>query len=328
MDAPQLHHRVLDKLSLELAEEYERIQAELQDTPKNIQLSGFLAEAVWARLLGPWLPPQYEFGYRRHLLYERPVDGEKRSPEIDLVQFHPAYPRRLRDEQEVLISGVVAAFSVKLTLTPDGLQEAIDVAALLRRGMTPRIREPIGDLVSPLITGVLAQSHRGFGAAPEEKVADMLLDAAERLDGSGVYRVRDDIDEVSTAGLATHPRNELDFVCVADLNCWRRHPMVMWQGIGAPWAADEDKYIAYWTARQPLGPEGDRLAEPTAILISELWQKLANRDCTLRAVADGFRMTNTPGSGAGSGAPKSLRPLIADETYSALRANPSLQVDG
>jgi hypothetical protein len=96
MDGP-LHHWLLEKLSRELAEEYERIQGELQGQPQYIQLSGYLAEAVWARLLQDWLPPQYEFGFRRHLLFEQPVDGKSRSPEIDLVLFHPSYPKRLRD---------------------------------------------------------------------------------------------------------------------------------------------------------------------------------------------------------------------------------------
>jgi len=90
-----------------------------------------------ARLLTDWLAPQYEFGFRRYLLFEQEVHGKSRSGEIDLVLFHPSYPKRLRDQTEVMISGVVAAFNVKLTLTPDGLSEAAEMAALLRRGMKP-----------------------------------------------------------------------------------------------------------------------------------------------------------------------------------------------
>ena len=324
VDVP-LHHGLLDKLSRELAEEYQHIQDELKNKPKNIQLSGYLAEAVWKRLVGPWLPPLYEFEPRRHLVYEQPVDGESRSAEIDLVLFHPSYPRRLRDEHEVLISGIIAAFSVKLTLTPDGLREAIEMAELLRRGMKARIREPIGDLVSPLVTGVLAQSHRGFGDDPQETVQKILLEAAHRLDGSG--RPDDDGDYVS-AGLATHPRNELDFVCIADLNCWRRRPFVMWQNSAVPWAQDEHKFIAPWTARKSLSDNDNRLAEPIAIFVSELWQKLAYRDSALKAIADGFRLTDTTGPGAGRFEPKSLRPLVHGDTYAALRASGALAVDG
>jgi hypothetical protein len=43
----------------------------------------------------------------------------------------------------VLVSGVSAAFSIKLTLTPARLQEAIKSASLLRRGMIHPRNEPI-----------------------------------------------------------------------------------------------------------------------------------------------------------------------------------------
>ena len=324
-----LRNWLLEKLSRELAEEYERIQAELKAKPENNQLSGYLAEAVWARLLAEWLPPQYDFGFQRRLLFEQAVDGKWRSGEMDLVLFHPSYPKRLRDEHEVLISGVVAAFSVKLNMTGDGLREAIEMAAELRRGLMPRIGEPIGDLVSPLVVGVLAQSHRELGQTPEETVGKTLLDAARQLDGSGAYPPYEGADYLSTAGLATHPRNELDFVCVADLNCWYRQPLVLWQEMGLPWAEDDDKYVAHWISRNEVGPDS-HLAEPIAMLVSELWQKLANRDQTLKAIADGFRSTGTPGTRAeapvGLDARKSLRPLVDDRTYAALRSSPSFYV--
>jgi len=81
-----------------------------------------------------------------------------------------------------------------------------------------------------------------------------------------------------------------------------------------PRAQDADKYKAYWTCRIPPGSSDSCRASTIAILMSELWQKLARRDLTLKAVADGFRITNTPGMGAGSGEPKSLSPLIDVQT--------------
>lgn len=316
MDRP-LHHWLLEKLSREIVEEYDRIQGELRGKPQNIQLSGYLAENVWARLLAEWLPPQYGFGFRRHLLYEQAVDGEKRSPEVDLVLFHPCYPKRLREEHEVLISGVIAAFSVKLTLNPAGLREGVKLAASLRRGIQPRIGEPIGDLVSPLIVGVLAQSHSQFGPEPEHKVDQLLWDTAATLDGAGA--VPDGFGGFSTSGLDSHPRNELDFVCVADLNCWRRTVMILNKDIGVPWALDEEMYVAHWAHGKLLdGSSTGRVADPIAILVSDLWQKLAHRDRSLKAVADGFRMTDTAGQSGGSLQPKPLRSLIDDATYRAI----------
>jgi hypothetical protein len=74
------------------------------------------------------------------------------------VIFHPAYPTELRKRAEVMVSGVIAAFNVKLTLRDDGLPEAIEEARLLRRGMQRRSNRVIGDLVSPMVFGLLAQS--------------------------------------------------------------------------------------------------------------------------------------------------------------------------
>lgn len=320
-----MHHWLLSKLSRDLSEGYQRIQDEIRGNPSNIQLSGYLAENVWKRLIAQWLPPSYELKARRHIVYEQAVDGAVRSPEVDLVLLHPSYPERLQDEQEVLVSGVVVALSVKLTLTPEGLREAIEMAIRLRRGMKVRVGEPIGDLVSPLVTGVLAQSYRGFGSDPEGAVDQILLDAARRLDGSDCSV--DDADYVSR-GLASHPRNELDFVCIADLNCWRRRPMVMWQDVDAPRRQGAGVFTAPWLSGKKLSERNGRLAEPVAIFISELWQKLAYRDHALKPIADGFRMTDTPGSGAGHNEPKPLKPLVHSGTYAVLQGRRFVAVDG
>jgi hypothetical protein len=141
----------------------------------------------------------------------------------------------------VLVSGVSAAFSIKLTLTPARLQEAIKSASLLRRGMIHPRNEPIGDLVSPLIVGVLALSHSGFGRNPAEKIEKILLDAAADL------RPPDMVPGASTSGLASHPRNELDFVCVADLDCWHRHPRVFRQPADGGTTPDL-QYAATWSS--------------------------------------------------------------------------------
>ncbi len=335
MTTGPLHHWLLDKLSRDLAEEYQRIQSELRGQPQNIQLSGHLAENVWARLVADWLPPQYKFGFRRYLLYERPVDGESRSPEVDLVIFHPSYPHRLREQKEVLISGVVAAFSVKLSLTPSGLQEAIEAAAQLRRGIAPRHRGPIGDLVSPLIAGVLAQSHRDLGSDPQRGVTDRLMEASRLYDGSGATGLGE-ADLLLNAGIRRHPRNALDLVCVADLNCWHRHPSVLWKGPGEI-TKEEDKYVDFWNWQEPAEEPGVRTAEPIAAFVGELWRKLANRDPAMAVVGDGFQFTETAGQGTGLGQLHSLRAVADGLVRPLLRTidpnrgqranNPAWQID-
>jgi hypothetical protein len=314
MEPEPRHHWLLATLARELDEEYQRIQTELQAGRENIQLSGHLAEKVWGKLLAEWLPPQYEFGFRRHLILEREVDGKSRTGEVDLVLFHPAYPKRLRAEQEVLVSGVVAAFSVKATLDKPGLREAMDFAKLVRRGMQLRAGA-IGGLISPLIVGVLAQSHRRLGVDPRKSVGELLMTAASDSE---------------------HPREELDLVCIADLECWTRHALVLWAGTpghseampvaAAPGSAlEKDSYHEAWTSQHP-GAEG-RAGEPVATLISSLWAKLANRDASLRPIAVGFRLAKFTGIGAGKVLHRLLDPLVDAETYAALRSLPSSIVD-
>ena len=75
------------------------------------QRAGHGGEGTWRRFLQDWLPPAYEVGTRKYIVPEEGEDGF----ETDLVVFAPAYPKRLRDREEILGAGVAAAFSVKLT---------------------------------------------------------------------------------------------------------------------------------------------------------------------------------------------------------------------
>lgn len=177
-----------------------------------------------ARASDYWLPPAYSFGVRKYLLFEHKVDGQYRSGETDLVLFHPSYPERLRQRKEVMISGVIAAFSVKLTLNRAGLREAMDEAAVLRQGLGTKAGAVIGELISPLITGVLAQSH-ALGANPQDTVDKILREKSTRL---------------------LHPREELDLVCVADLNYWVRKSTVLRAGVPNAFAKEEDEYLPTW----------------------------------------------------------------------------------
>jgi hypothetical protein len=103
-----------------------------------------------------------------------------------------------------MVSGVIAAFNVKLTLNNEGLNEAIDQARLVRRGMQRRGGRVIGDLLSPMVFGSLAQSH-SLGRDARSRIAAAVETASSTSD---------------------HPREGLDIVCVADLDCWYRQPTV------------------------------------------------------------------------------------------------------
>lgn len=290
------HHLWLEQVGRDLQTEYEQIQDSLKSSPSNIQQSGHQAEAAWVQMLSAWLPPQYQVGTRKHLLLEQEVDGRTRSNEVDLVVFHPSYPIGLRSKADVMIAGVVAAFSVKLTLRRAGLREAIEEASVLRRGIKPRSGALIGDLVSPLIVGVLAQSAV-FGKSATAHIDRLLEDGFKQ---------------------ASHPREELDLVCIADLNCWH-----LYRGIVAK---IRDEYERVWL--QGWG-EARPMASPVASLVSELWSKLANRDQTLRPIAHGFQYTDTSGPYVGSANPsEELDMLVSEGTrVPSLRANETFQID-
>jgi hypothetical protein len=261
------HHAWLKKTGDDLQADYERIR-EIARLPAGIQQSGHEAEAGWKQLLEDWLPPNYEIGVRKYLLYETPVDGVWQSRETDLVVFHPAYPEALRKRNQIIISGVVAAFSVKLTLDRAGIAEAIRDAAVLRRGIKVEEGKKVGELLSPLVFGVLAHSQKNFGNDPDQAIDLLLLESSAEV---------------------IAPRQSLDLVCVADLNCWRRHvvvdiPYPPGHPFHRPDPSEQPMYLQSFVS-MGLGP---RLTYPVAALIGGLWGLFAQRDPSLKTITRGL----------------------------------------
>ena len=154
---------------------------------------------------------------------------------------------------------------------------------LLGRGMMIRKGEPIGDLTSPVIVGLLAQSH-GLRSDPKKWVDD-LLEASARE--------------------SRHPREELDFVCIADLNCWTRWSMV-----------DKDLYKPSWMS--PNLAAGVDVGQPVATLVINLWEKLFHRDASLGQIASGFRRAGLAAIAYGQPRYRALKPLVDGTTYKRL----------
>ncbi|GAA2567340.1 hypothetical protein GCM10010409_50610 [Mycolicibacterium diernhoferi] len=238
---------------------------------------------MWRRFLQGWLPPHYEIGTRKYLVLEEPVDGSIYSSEVDLVVFHPAYPKQLRERSEVLVSGVVAAFSVKGQLKVSDLRAAIEEARRVRRGIGIRHGKVIGELRSPLVYGVLANTHQ-LRRSAGEKTLDLLQTSAE---DSGV-----------------HPREMLDIVCIADVDCWTREGT-------ASRTASAESYVDLWMGTSG-SPEATH-AVPVASLVTALWAKLAARDPELDPIAHGLHRTRTAGTTSGAGLGRPMDGLISHE---------------
>jgi hypothetical protein len=273
---PQVHHEWLAKWSRELAEEYERLHAGAAEDP---QRSGHGGEASWLRLLQEWLPPAYAVGTRKYIV---PEDGND-TFETDLVIFNPAYPQRLREREEVLAGGVAAAFSVKLTLDAGGLRDGVDRGARLKRSMKPRLGTPRDELLGPFAFGVLAHSH-GWNqpsSTPRENLERNLVELS--------------------ADLVHHPREQLDFVCVANLTTVTTTRLV--------WLPSDTTGQQGGSVRTDAGDvltgmgvadEAD-LPGPLAVFISALIMRLAYFDPSIEPFANALRLTGTFGAARGQG---------------------------
>jgi hypothetical protein len=148
-----------------------------------------------------------------------------------------------------------------------------------------------------LICGVLAQSQ-SLGANPQDKVN-------ETLNGYKPTQM-------------SHPREELDLVCVADLNYWVRNSTILRAGFPNSFENEEDEYLPTWQSGKIVGTT--EVIRPVAGLVTHLWQKLANRDVSLKPIADSFENTQTPGSRReGRGTAQPLAPLISPEAYASMQ---------
>jgi hypothetical protein len=272
---PAAHHAWLAKWQREIEEEYRRLHQRAVADP---QQAGHGGEATWLRLLEEWLPPAYEVGSRKYIIPETGND----TFETDLVVFSPGYPERLRQREEVLASGLAAAFSVKLTLDAAGLRDAMSRSARLRRATVPRWGSPRGELVGPYAFGLLAHSHawQAPGSTPRENLERSLW----QLDHE----------------YAQHPRESLDLLCVADLTTVSTLRISYMEPQHLTLSPPVGVDITQGTAITAMTmAEANSTPGPVAVLIATLLVRLAQTDPTVAPFADGLRLTNTLGSSSG-----------------------------
>jgi Domain of unknown function (DUF6602) len=256
-----VHHRWLDKVTNEIADDYVQLHTTAQGDP---QKAGHGGEGTWLRFLADRLPPAYEIGTRKYIV---PELGDE-SFETDLVVFSPGYPKRLRERDEVLGAGVAAAFSVKLRLDAAGIRDGVERAAKLRRAMNVRKGTPRSELLGAFAVGLLAHSH--VWHRPESKPVENITRACHDLDRR----------------LAIHPRECLDYLCVADLANWTRS-RVPWLNL-PPEASDQPRFYCWTTfiMTEPSPP-------PVASLLANLYARLAYSDAGLLPLAEGFGLTQS-----------------------------------
>ncbi|WP_209447588.1 DUF6602 domain-containing protein [Rhodococcus qingshengii] len=303
------HHQWLTKIGDEIAEHYVELQAKASGQPENTQYVGHGAEAKWVSLLQAWLPPAYEIATRKYLLLES-ENGPEISSETDIVVFHPSYPTHLRSHEAVLISGVVAAFSVKTTLDRSGIDEAVKEAALVKDGVKSRGFTAQCDIEAIPVYGLLAHSHSW--KAPKSDPRATVSAALEELDL--VY--------------SKTPRSGLDLVCVADLSMWSRSTFAMTaqmaaginRGIGSNIAREEIQSGFMMLDKRGDSEQSEVLVSPVAAFVSSLWTKLARHNPELMSIADGLRVTGTGGSASAAMRSWAFREVFSEQTLDALQA--------
>lgn len=286
----QIHKDWFDKWRREVQEEYDRLYAVAKNDP---QQAGHGGETTWVKFLQEWLPVGYNVGLRKYIVTE---DSDELF-EMDIVIFNPGYPEKLQQEERVLAGGVAAAFSVKLSLTSDGIRDAINRAAKLRRAMQPRLGSLRGEANGAFLVGLLAHSHKW--KSPRSNPRLNLIENLEKYDRE----------------LAVHPRETIDLICVADLafaatsRSLYVEPVLATQ-VYARYGVDTSKGVM----TQGIVMTDDQGAlNPLASLIVSLITKLARTDYRLRPLADNLRLSRLDKTGSGK-----MRIFPAGEVYSKM----------
>ncbi|WP_280442245.1 DUF6602 domain-containing protein [Nocardia brasiliensis] len=272
------HHEWLAEVAQQMQSSFEKAHISA-GKPGGAQKAGHHGEEIWARFLRGWLPPQYEIGLRKYILFETELeDGSDTSGETDIIVFHPSYPKQLRDRHEVLMSGVAAAFSCRLTLDREGIQSVVQEAARVKRAAQLRSHDVKGLVLAPFVYGMLAHSHTWNNptSKPIETITSRLVEFDTKYSSA--------------------PREALDLLCVADLNCWSRLIEIMTPPVVAKLPGWRP-YIGYQFLNighdDSVKDSSGLDLPPIAVLIGLLFEKLSYHDESISALSEGFRVTGT-----------------------------------
>lgn len=178
-----------------MEDSYRRAQQHARE--KDSQRAGHEGEAVWTSFIREWLPG-WPVVTRKYI-----VGPHGSSNEVDLVILKKDYPLALRDEASVLISGVAAAFSCKLTMTTADISEAIE--------QKRRINAILGDsqdfengVAGAVPFGLLANATSLSLASegPSEDLAARYEALAHNANAPAVHRPAEELDAVVVANCA------------------------------------------------------------------------------------------------------------------------------
>lgn len=287
MSDPRKHelHAYLGQDLDTLRDEYRRIFSRATEDPGT---AGDEGEANWAKLLSDWLPESYKVVTKGRLLG---ADGQT-SGQVDVIVLKPAYPRRLLDKKLYLVSGVAAAFECKLTLKSGHLKKAARTAVTIRRLSGPVVGSPYCELVASPVFGLFAHSHswKTAGSVARQNVHDALTDIHFS---------------------ASHPRDLLDLVCVADLGTWALHRETNFDDLDKDEFDDLTPFVGTFYNTWPQDFEDEPGPNPVAVAIVTLLEHLGWSDTSVQPLADYFHNALSVGTRFGY-----MRRWEFDDVYS------------
>lgn len=275
-DSTPLNHPHLNWLrrtAQAMSDDYQKMFAQVGEDKRRVQESGHKAEAAWRGLLQAWLPPTYEVGSRKYIIGE--VETDDPPFETDLVIFRPSYPKPLRDETEVLASGVAAAFSVKSTIRSQSIAEAAASCAKIQRTLAQRSGSMRKELVRPFPYGLLSHSHDW--KKPESAPADNISKELFKRDHE----------------FAQHPRESIDLICVPDVGVWSKMTLFLHPQTATNWGEDAADLAAKFSRPQlhtvhVHSPIKNDEGHAIAVFLTSLYSILVAGDPTFAELARGF----------------------------------------
>ena len=269
----------MNQISNEMVAEYNRIRMRATENLARLEIRARRIE----RNSWDWLPRTYEVVTKGRIISQEGVT----SPQIDVLVLKGAYPKKLLNKKLYLAAGVAAAFECKVTLKASHIAAAMENCTKIKL-YRARTGTPYKELHSPLVYGVLAHSHgwKGRASTPEVNIEQKLR-------------------EVDALHI-THPRLQLDLLCIADLAAWTSSKMTFlgprqiqnWATMVAIYGPNGSATSGYIGFTRTHGQQVIQFT-PIGVLISFLSQKLAWEDALLRDLADYYRITNIAGSGVG-----------------------------
>lgn len=260
----------------EMASEYSRIQSRAIQDPGT---AGDQGEENWAHLLRSWLPSKFRVVTKGRILGH----NGKASPQVDIIVLHPSYPPLLDKTKLYLAGGVVAVFECKLTLNTNHIKSAFETAKIIYDISEKREGSPYKELTGSILFGLVAHS---YSWKSDKEIVLALID--EKL-------------EAYQNPNMTHPRNLIDFLCIADLNTWIKD-IFIWHIPEIP--VDPDGTMPFrTTTERPVwtGYSRQGLSNPMTIgsLLTSILYRLAKEDNDLCKISSYFESSGLAGVNSG-----------------------------